>query len=189
MRNAIFIKILIVYCNKFYILLGSDCLVRREDKIKPYKEKTMDYAIEQLPAQQILYMRRTGAYGAENYALMESLKKWANDRGLLNDSTIYGIARDDPNTPPDQCRYDVCLVVDADYTADPQVQKGELPGGKYAVFKVPHTAEAVQAFWASAMQTLQEKGLQYTMTGPILERYQYHVVSAGECEFCVPVND
>ena len=41
------------------------------------KRRTMDYIIEQLPIQPILYMRRTGAYGAENYELMESLKKYA----------------------------------------------------------------------------------------------------------------
>jgi len=29
----------------------------------------MDYVIEQLPAQHIVYMRRVGSYGSENYKL------------------------------------------------------------------------------------------------------------------------
>lgn len=43
------------------------------------KELIMD----QLQVQSILYMRRSGAYGAENYKLMEALKEWASDNGLL----------------------------------------------------------------------------------------------------------
>ena len=147
----------------------------------------MDYIIEQLPIQPILYMRRTGAYGAENYELMESLKKYAFNRGLLKDSIIYGIAYDGPTTPPERCRYDVCLVVPVDCVADNAVQKGEIPSGKYAVFTIPHTAEAVQSFWGSAMQVLQEKGLQYSAPRPILERYKYKLVEDGKCEFCVPI--
>lgn len=147
----------------------------------------MDFVIEKLPAQPILYMRRTGAYGVENYKLMESLKKWALDRGVLKDSIIYGIAQDDPSTPPEQCRYDVCLVAPADCEADSSVQKGEIPGGRYAVFSIPHTTEAVQSFWESVMQVLQEKELQYDASNPILERYKYKLVEDGKCEFCVPI--
>jgi len=40
----------------------------------------------------MVYMRRTGAYGIQNYKLMAALKEWANRKGLLKDSIIYGIA-------------------------------------------------------------------------------------------------
>ena len=148
----------------------------------------MDYIIEQLPEQPVLYMRRIGAYGIKNYELMAEMKKWADMRGLFKGSTIYGIAQDNPaDTPPEQCRYDVCLVAGDDCPADESVQRGEIPGGKYAVFTIPHTAEAVQEFWACGIQNLQEEGLQLDTAKPILERYQYDLVEDGKCEFCVPV--
>jgi len=147
----------------------------------------MDFIIEQLPIQPTVYMRRTGVYGSENYKLMAAMKEWANRNGLLEDSIIYGIAHDDENTPPEQCRYDVCLLAEADCPVDESVQRGEIPGGKYAVFTIPHTAEAIQEFWSSVIQVLQEKGLQFDAAKPILERYKYRIVEDGKCEFCIPL--
>jgi len=147
----------------------------------------MDFIIERFQSQPIVYMRRTGAYGGENHKLMEALKEWANRRGLLKDSVIYGIAQDNENTPPEECRYDVCLVDAGNCPVDESVRRGEIPGGKYAVFTIPHTVEAVQAFWGSIIQLLQKNNLQFDITKPILERYQYGLVEDGKCEFCVPI--
>ena len=149
----------------------------------------MDFIIEQLPVQSTIYMRRTGAYGSENYKLMTALKEWANRKGLFEDSVIYGIAHDNENTPPEKCRYDVCLVATADCPVDDSVQRGEIPSGKYAVFTILHTAEAVQEFWASIIQVLQKEGLQFDTTRPILERYKHRLVEDGKCEFCIPLTD
>jgi DNA gyrase inhibitor GyrI len=148
----------------------------------------MDFVIEQLPVQPVLYMRRTGAYGVENYKLMETMKEWAKQKNLFEDCIIYGIAQDNPAaTPPEQCRYDVCLLTTADVSADSSVQRGEIPNGKYAVFTIPHTAEAVQEFWGSFIQKLKDGGLQLSPAKPILERYKQKLVEAGKCEFCVPI--
>ena len=149
----------------------------------------MDFFMEQLPAQPMLFMRRTGAYGIENNKLMETLKEWAKRKGLFKDSIIYGIAHDNPAyTPQEQCRYDVCLVAETEFGAeDEAVQKGEILGGKYAVFTVPHTEEAVREFWTSVFQNLQGQELQIDIEKPILERYRYQLVEDGKCEFCVPI--
>lgn len=147
----------------------------------------MDFTMEQFPTQPTVYMRRIGAYGSGNYQLMAALKAWAEQRGLLKDGIIYGIAYDGADTPPEQCRYDVCLAAEAGCPADAAVQRGEIPGGSYAVFAIPHTAEAVQAFWAAFPQLLQEKAIQPDDARPILERYQQTLVESGKCEFCVPI--
>lgn len=147
----------------------------------------MNFIIEQLPTQPTVYMRRIGAYGIENYRLMATMKEWTERKGLSKGGVIYGIAHDNKNTPPEKCRYDVCLVVSADYPTDNSVQRGEILGGKYAVFTIPHTAEAVQEFWTSIIQVLREENLQYDTTKPILERYIYELVQDGQCEFCVPI--
>jgi len=148
----------------------------------------MDLNIEQLPIQPIVYMRRIGAYGPENYKLMAALKEWARRRGLFNDSVIYGIAHDNENTPPEKCCYDVCLVA-ADCPVDESVRRGEIPAGKYAVFTIPHTVEAMQEFYGTFIQELQEKELQFDNNKPILERYKKKLVDDGYCEFCVPVKE
>ena len=149
--------------------------------------KTMNYTIEKLPLQPILYMRRVGAYGIENFELMTALKEWANSKDLFIDSIIYGIAHDDESIPPEECRYDVCLVTALDILADPAVKRGEIPAGNYAVFTSDHTAEAVQKFWASIIPRLQEENLQWDRQKPILERYKYRVIEDGKCDFCVPI--
>jgi DNA gyrase inhibitor GyrI len=147
----------------------------------------MEFIFEQFPVQPIVYMRRVGAYGIENYKLMEALKEWADRKGLLKDGIIYGITHDCGHTPPEKCRYDVCLVVTADFPADEAVQRGEIASGKYAVFTILHTAEAVQEFWKTIFQTLQKEKLQFDTTKPILERYKNSVILEGKCEFCVPI--
>lgn len=155
--------------------------------IKSERNLAMTFVIEQLPIQSIVYMRRIGAYGSENYELMAALKEWANQKDLLKDGIIYGIAHDNQYTPPDKCRYDVCLVTEADCQIDESVQRGKLHGGKYAIFTIPHTTEAVRAFWETFVQVLREEGLQFDTSKPILERYKYKLVEDEKCEFCIPL--
>jgi len=148
----------------------------------------MNYIIENFPIQTTEYMRRIGAYGIGNYELMTAMKEWAEKKVLFNDSIIYGIAQDNPDiTPPEQCRYDVCLIVEPNLQLENDVQHGEIQGGKYAVFTIPHTAESVQEFWGLFMNILQKENLQYDLGKPILERYKHKLVEDGKCEFCVPI--
>ena len=148
----------------------------------------MDFVIEHLPPQAMVYMRRIGEYGDENYELMSRLKEWADQQGLFKDSVIYGIVQDNPlDVPKEQCRYDVCLVASHDYPVDESVQRGEIVGGKYAVFMIHHTAEAVSEFWGKLMSILTEQDLRYDTKKPVLERYKYRLVEDGKCEFCVPI--
>ena len=58
------------------------------------------------PRCSIAYLRRDGAYGAVNRAVMERLLALAGQAGLLGpESAIPSIAWDDPaHTPPAACR-------------------------------------------------------------------------------------
>lgn len=50
-----------------------------------------------MSAAEIFYMRRAGAYGAENYALMEKFKQWIQMHNLFCEGTvILAVALDDP---------------------------------------------------------------------------------------------
>lgn len=74
----------------------------------------MNYSVESLPAKTVFYKRRVGAYGPENYALMDAVKAILKEKDLfLENTVIYGIALDDPNkVSAEHCRYDVAVESD-----------------------------------------------------------------------------
>lgn len=143
------------------------------------------------PEQRVVYMRRVGAYGAENGCLMQKLKAWALEhRKLGQDAVILGIALDDPAVQePSRCRYDVCLVVpEHDRTEGKDVQTRSVDGGKYFVFQIEHTPEAVANAWNKCIPVLITQGYQLDRTRPILERYEKRKVDQHICELCFPVS-
>jgi len=150
----------------------------------------MQMTIEQIPSHRIAYFRQKGPYGANNKRTMEELKYWAKAQNLLeHGSVIFGIAQDNPELiPPEECRYDTCLVIGPDYIPENnRVRVKSIVGGKYAVFKLEHTEEAVQRGWNSIFIELAAQNLQYDTAKPIMERYKMELVENHYCELCVPV--
>jgi DNA gyrase inhibitor GyrI len=150
----------------------------------------MDIKIEKMPAYRIAYIRKTGPYGINNVQTMNELKKWAKFNNLFNDeSIILGIAQDNPETTkPENYRYDTCIVVSNDCSVtDGYVREDNIVGGKYAVFKINHTAEAVQKAWADIFPGLVQQGHQFDESRPIIERYIVQMVNNHYCEICVPI--
>jgi len=146
--------------------------------------------IENMPVYRIAYIRQVGPYGKNNVEKMEELKRWAKNNNLLNDqSIILGIAQDNPETTkPENCRYDTCVVVSNDYSVTGgNVMEGNIIGGQYAVFKIPHTAEAVQKAWIDIFPDLFRRGYQVDESRPIIERYVADMVNHHYCEICVPL--
>jgi len=136
----------------------------------------------------IAYIRQSGSYGQDNVQIME---KWAMSNGLINEqSIILGIAHDNPKiVEPENCRYDICLVISNDYCiSDDYISDGSILGGKYAVFKIRHTAEEVQKAWLAIFPELFKKGHQLDESRPILERYKTEMVKNHFCEICVPIH-
>lgn len=133
----------------------------------------------------IAYMRRTGAYGPENSRLMENLKSYLRDRGLMDDKTvILGIALDDPaNTSPEEQRYDVGIIIEEDTDAG-GLDKRKIDDGEYAVFEIPHRAEDIEAFWNNIenIGALDRDG-----SKPIIERYAAEKIKKHICEICIPL--
>ena len=147
--------------------------------------------IEFIPDTDVVYMRRVGQYGAENYALMERMKSWAAMRGLLTeDAVIYGIALDNPQSvAPEKCRYDVCLQTTEteSVVTDDKVSRRTLSGGNYTVFKIEHTAKAVADFWTSFPAEMAKSEYKMDFSRPIMERYSIVMVKNGYCEMLVPI--
>lgn len=148
----------------------------------------MKFKVETLPNYRIAYVRRIGPYGPANIELMEKLKKWAKERNLLKSATLFAIPQDNPETtPPENCRFDVCIVLPEDYQVDDSVLKGELSGGKYVVYEVKHTSDAIQKAYTEIFQSLKSSGYKMDDNKPIMEKYTGDMFSNPYCEICVPV--
>jgi DNA gyrase inhibitor GyrI len=146
--------------------------------------------IETLPQQKIIFMRRTGEYGAKNHKLMETFKYWLKTNQLFNENTvILGIAQDDPTvTTPEHCRYDVgCVVTSFNTFSEADIHFGKVPSGKYAVFTLAHTAEAMNEAWQNIPEDIEKTDYQIDYCRPIIERYAIQMVDKHLCEICVPV--
>lgn len=151
----------------------------------------MNMKTEVIPPCKMAYIRRNGPYGSGNVLTMEKLKKWAGEKNLLHDkSVVFGIAHDNPETElPQNCSYDACIVIPDEYRPDDgNIRLGELQGGKYAVFTINHTAEAVSQAWGQIYPALEKEKLRFDTTRPVLERYAAAMIANHLCEICIPVH-
>ncbi|MFD1206243.1 GyrI-like domain-containing protein [Sporosarcina contaminans] len=148
----------------------------------------MKLTIEELPKSRVAYFRNVGEYGEkENKELMESFKKWLKSNGVFDHSTILGIPQDNPEiTPKEECRYDVCVVINNDCNVEKPAHVGEFSGGKYAVFLLDHTKEAVSEFWGNIFSEIERNNLSIREQ-PIIERYTSQMIHNHLCEKLVPI--
>ena len=151
----------------------------------------MDYRIENLKTSSTVYMRHIGSYGGpDNFKMMVDFKTWIANNDLQKDLETYGIlgiALDNPQvTPPEECRYDVILCVCNEINTNSKVRRGQFTGGKYAVFTIPHTTEAVQQFWGTLGQTIMENKLN-VRDEPIIERFKEEEGQDYFCDFLIPI--
>lgn len=151
----------------------------------------MEMKIENIPSYRIAYIRRVGQYGDENMRVMEGIKEFAIAQNLFDDeSIILGITQDNPqDTPPENCRYDACLVIEDDIEInDEYIKTGKIVGGEYVVFTIEHTVEGVQRAWSQIFPLLFNQGYKIDSSKPIIERYINRIVKNHKCEICVPID-
>ena len=161
--------------------------IRLEKTILKFYISTMQ---ERIPSSKVIYMRRTGEYGVENYKLMDTFKKWMKENNLYDEDTvIYAIPMDNPEiVKPCQCRYDVCINQPQNHTFElNQVQRRELEGGNYLTFLIPHTTNAVKTAWKMCFSELEKLGYLLDNSRPVMERYRKTLVGRHYCELCKPI--
>lgn len=179
-----FLKIILIGVT---IDLGIDVLYKIGDTILKFYISTTQ---ERIPSSKVIYMRRTGAYGIENYKLMDTFKKWVQENNLYNEDTvIYAIPMDAPEkVMPCQCRYDVCINKPENQTFElNQIGCRNLESGKYLIFLIPHTADAVQTAWQICFSELEKLGYLLDKSRPVIERYKKTLVDRHLCELCIPI--
>ena len=149
----------------------------------------MNITVLTLPETAVVRLRRTGPYGESNRSMMERLKSWAREQGLLEAGVILGAAWDDPAcTPPEQCRYDVCLeIASGSVELEKDMRLDRIPGGRYACFQGRHTPAGVQLLWQTSFTALEAHGIAPEPSRPVLERYRPELLKQGLCELCIPI--
>ena len=114
------------------------------------EEPSMSVRVRELPPYHVAYMRYVGPYGAHGIPeLWTRFDKWMEARGLRPEARVtLGVGYDDPRiTAAEQCRYDACVVVPADFQADRRVNVMDLPGGPCAVATFTGTADEITDAW------------------------------------------
>lgn len=153
----------------------------------------MQVDIMQIPNYRVAYLRQIGPYGEKNRKLMQQLKEWAITRDLLVESAVViGIAHDNPElTPPENCRYDVGIVVSDDYEFEKSINEARLSGGEYAIFSVEHTPEALQKAWGDIFSIWLPNSGYKIDNRQIFERYRGAgidvTIEPDICEICIPI--
>ncbi len=149
----------------------------------------MKFKIESIPSSKVAYIRKIGPYGKGNLETVNALKKWAKENDLLKNSIIFARIHDNPMiTPPENCRYDACIVIDESFKIESaSIKKDLIQGGEYAVLEIQHTAAAVQKAWQYIFKDIASKKIDYDQSKPILERYKDALVKENKCQLCVPI--
>lgn len=143
--------------------------------------------IEQLDSQQMLYMRRVGAYGIENKRLMKSFKEKLSTLNLMNDeSTILAIAHDNPMlTDASKCRYDVGIINYSHKQHD--LLETRFYGGLYVSFVIDHTEASVKNAWQTFEKDIEMSQYLFDSNRPPVERYAKKYLERDLCELLIPI--
>ena len=105
--------------------------------------------IERLTERRVAYHRQMGPYGLNTGRQWENVTTWMGT-WQLHGATRYGMGLDDPViTPPEQCRYDICVELPADFAVNPRTPVKVIPAGLYAVLRYegPPTGSSQAWLW------------------------------------------
>jgi AraC family transcriptional regulator len=97
----------------------------------------------------VAYLRYTGPSGEPLGRFWRStVTPWLAEHGML-DCPRFGVTLDNPmTTPPEKCRYDACVGLQAGMTL-PDASETLIPGGRYAVTHFKGTGAEIGAAWGA----------------------------------------
>lgn len=120
----------------------------------------MEYEVKEVAAVRVAYLRYKGPFGqAVGEFWKEVFTPWQKSKNLLG-KTTYGVAQDDPSvTPANECRYDACVEVSADYPIAPPAREATIAAGRYAVARFKGTGGQVPQAWSDFFTRIQADGI------------------------------
>ena len=112
----------------------------------------LDVQIVTRPDYRVAYIRHHGPYGKNDGCIpakYSAIQAWARRIGIWNDtSALIGLCPDNPVlTPPDRCRYDICIPVESSMVEDDFVSIQTIPGGSYARLRISCEADEILDYW------------------------------------------
>ena len=133
--------------------------------------------IKNLKEIQVAFVSFTGNYIGNPQIfqnLFNKLCEWAGPKRLLNPKTVFlSSYQDDPQiTPPDKLKLDLCMGITDDIQVEGDIQKKNLPGGKYVVMNAELTGpEEYQQAWITPLEWMLKNGHEVDMERPCYEIY------------------
>lgn len=155
----------------------------------------MDVELRTLPETRVAYLRHVGPYGGSGIAAAwQRFAAWCAEAGLMQPRRqMYGVCLDDPTiTPPEKCRYDCAVEVDASFAARGEIGIETVAGGRYACGRFTGVAAEVRDAWNRlVVGWLPQSGYQPD-DRPAIEIYPPDFVvdektGAFSCLLCMPV--
>lgn len=159
------------------------------------KGHAMEIKLQTIPRTKVAYLRHVGPYGGSGIAqAWQRFAAWCDEHGLMTPRRrMYGVCQDIPDlTPPEKCRYDVCVEVDDRFVAQGEIGVESIAGGRYACARFVGTSPEVRDGWDRFVREwLPGSGYQ-PGDGPALELYDTDFVvdpktGAFNCWLCLPV--
>ncbi|MCB0804158.1 MAG: AraC family transcriptional regulator [Bacteroidales bacterium] len=120
----------------------------KTSKTNKMKKTEMKHEVREVIPRKVIYVASTGPYDGKGTA--DAWKKvcgFAGQKGLFGPKTEFiGISFDDPHiTDSSKLRYEACLTIDKEATAEGEMGVKEIAGGKYVVFLHEGSYENFQA--------------------------------------------
>ena len=159
------------------------------------KGDVMEVKLQTIPKTRVAYLRHVGPYGGSGIAqAWQRFAAWCEEHGLMSPRRrMYGVCQDIPDlTPPEKCRYDACVEVDASFRPEGEFGVQTLPGGLHACTKFTGTPDRIHAAWMALYAGwLPDSGYQAD-DRPCVERYIRDPSldrrdGAFSCWLCLPV--
>ena len=159
------------------------------------KGDKMDVEIKTLPDTRVAYLRHVGPYGDSGIAAAwQRFAAWCGQAGLMQPRRrMFGVCLDDPTiTPPEKCRYDCAVEVDATFVARDEIGIESVAGGRYACGRFSGVAAEVRDAWTGLVAGWLPKSRYQPDDRPALEVYEPDFVvdektGAFSCLLCMPV--
>jgi AraC family transcriptional regulator len=147
--------------------------------------------IVQLPPTRVAYTRHVGPYGKTAMAHWGRTAAWMEKSGLKN-VVRFGMGLDDPTfTPPEKCRYDVCVALPASFMPPQRILTKTIAGGAHAVLRFDGHAQQSNEAWHYLLKYVATLGRYKVAALPAFERYDVDmptpVDSRQNCELCLPL--
>lgn len=172
-----------------YIVLNSESKIDFEQR-----REAMSWNIktQHIPARRVAYIRHIGPYDSPHVEhTFNTLLTWAFKQNLLETQQVLGLVWDDPTlTPPQNCRFDVCIELPEGWTSV-DISTQYIEKGEYATIRGMMTEEQSSQVWDALFAEWLPYSGYLPADRPCLEVYHNdpdeHPDGLWDIELCLPV--